>query len=84
MTSIKIATLTGDTAFQIKKAIDDTGILRYEDNSTTSKNILDVYIEIEDWRKELIENWSPKVNPYQHLQLIRRNLVEIIENSVGY
>jgi hypothetical protein len=59
MTSIKIATLTGDTAFQIKKTIDDTGILRYEDNSTTSKNILDVYIEIEDWRKELIEDWSP-------------------------
>ena len=48
MTSIKIATLTGETAFQIKKAIDDTVILRYEDNSTTSQNILDVYIEIED------------------------------------
>jgi hypothetical protein len=60
MASIKIASLTGDTALKIKKAIDDTGILTYEDNSTRSHNILDVYIEIEDWRKELIEDWSPQ------------------------
>jgi len=51
MTEIKIASIVGETAKLIAKAQHDTGVMSYRDNSKSDLKILDVYIQIEDWRR---------------------------------
>jgi hypothetical protein len=57
MVEFKIATIEGPTAEVIEKAMADTGcLLKFKTENDT--RILDVYIDIEDWRKELIKEWA--------------------------
>ena len=57
MVEFKIATIKGPTAEVIEKAMVDTGcLLKFKTENDT--RILDVYIDIEDWRKELIKEWA--------------------------
>ena len=57
MVEFKIASIKGPTAEVIEKAMADTGcLLKFKTENDT--RILDVYIDIEDWRKELIKEWA--------------------------
>ena len=57
MVEFKIATIKGPTADVLQKAMDDTGcLLKFKADNDT--NNLDVYIDIEDWREDLINEWT--------------------------
>ncbi|TLX66426.1 MAG: hypothetical protein E6L03_09460 [Thaumarchaeota archaeon] len=58
MVEIKIASITGNTAKLISKAQDDAGLLVIKDCSKSpDQKVLDVYIDIEEWRGDLVKEW---------------------------
>ena len=50
--------MRGRTAELIEKAMTDTGCIPFEFKTVNDTRILDVYVDIEDWREELIKEWT--------------------------
>ncbi len=58
MVQFKIASMRGRPAELIEKAMSDSGCIPFEFKTVNDTRILDVYVDIEDWREELIKQWA--------------------------